>query len=101
TMPRMSGRDAFRHMMEIDPDARILFSTGYSADDLTEVDGSLGLLSKPYRPQELVAAVRAALISTSHPVGWASLRVLRVSSAAVVCYISPGVLSNTRVCICI
>jgi len=61
TMPRMSGRDAFHHMVEINPSARILFSTGYSADDLTEVDGSIGLLSKPYRPQELIAAVRLAL----------------------------------------
>ncbi len=59
-MPRMSGRDAFQHMIEINPLARIMFSTGYSADDLMEVDSSMGLLSKPYRPQELVAAVRHA-----------------------------------------
>jgi PAS domain S-box-containing protein len=69
TMPRMSGRDAFRHMTEIHPAARILFSTGYSADDLAEVDSSAGLLSKPYRPQELVAAVRAALAITPQPIG--------------------------------
>ncbi len=69
TMPRMSGSDASRHMTRIDPDVRILFSTGYSADDLTELDGSRGLLSKPYRPQELVAAVRAALTNTPQPVG--------------------------------
>jgi PAS domain S-box-containing protein len=61
TMPRMSGRDAFQHMIDINPSARIMFSTGYSADDLAEVDSSVGLLSKPYRPQELVAAVRVAL----------------------------------------
>ncbi len=67
TMPRMSGRDAIRYLTEINPSARILFSTGYTADDLTEVDGSMGLLSKPYRPQELVAAVRAAL-TVPHPV---------------------------------
>jgi CheY-like chemotaxis protein len=68
TMPRMSGRDAYRRMAEIDPSARILFSTGYSADDLVEVDGSAGLLTKPYRPQELVAAVRLAL-EDPQPVG--------------------------------
>jgi DNA-binding response OmpR family regulator len=60
TMPRMSGRDAFRHMVEINPTARILFSTGYAADELAELDSSAGLLSKPYRPQDLVAAVRTA-----------------------------------------
>ena len=67
TMPRMSGRDAFRQMIEFDPAARILFSTGYSADDLAEVDGSVGLLSKPYRPHELLAAVRDALDGAPTP----------------------------------
>ncbi|MDB5307351.1 MAG: hypothetical protein JWO38_1553, partial [Gemmataceae bacterium] len=61
TMPRMSGRDAFRHMTRIAPAARILFSTGYSAEDIAELDGALGLLSKPYRPHELLGAVRDAL----------------------------------------
>jgi nitrogen-specific signal transduction histidine kinase/CheY-like chemotaxis protein len=61
TMPRMSGRDAFRHLVELNPNARVLFSTGYSGGDLAELDGSVGLLGKPYRPHELVAAVQAAL----------------------------------------
>jgi two-component system, cell cycle sensor histidine kinase and response regulator CckA len=61
TMPRMSGRDAFRHLVELNPNARVLFSTGYSGGDLEELDGSVGLLGKPYRPHELVAAVKAAL----------------------------------------
>ncbi len=69
TMPRMSGRDAYRLIAEIEPAARIMFSTGYSADDLVEVDGSAGLLTKPYRPHELVAAVRLALDATPQPVG--------------------------------
>jgi CheY-like chemotaxis protein len=61
TMPRLSGRDAFRSMAAIDPDARVMFSSGYSADDLSDVTGAVGLLAKPYRPQELVGAVRRAL----------------------------------------
>jgi two-component system cell cycle sensor histidine kinase/response regulator CckA len=61
TMPRMSGRDAFREMVRLDPSARVLFSTGYSAEDIVELDGAVGLLSKPYRPDELLAAVREAL----------------------------------------
>jgi two-component system, cell cycle sensor histidine kinase and response regulator CckA len=61
TMPRLSGRDAFRSMTAIDPDARVMFSSGYSADDLSDVTGAVGLLAKPYRPQELVSAVRRAL----------------------------------------
>jgi hypothetical protein len=43
------------------PDARVLFSTGYSAEDVAELDGAIGLLSKPYRPHDLLAAVRAAV----------------------------------------
>jgi CheY-like chemotaxis protein len=61
TMPRLSGRDAFRSMAEIAPGARVLFSTGYSTDDLSDVTGAVGMLSKPYRPQDLVSAVQRAL----------------------------------------
>jgi two-component system cell cycle sensor histidine kinase/response regulator CckA len=61
TMPRLSGRDAFRSMTAIAPDARVLFSSGYSSDDLSDVTGAVGLLAKPYRPADLVTAVRQAL----------------------------------------
>jgi CheY-like chemotaxis protein len=67
TMPRMSGRDAFRHIIDMNPQARILFSTGYTADELEEVESAVGLLSKPYRPQELLSAVRAALTISPQP----------------------------------
>jgi PAS domain S-box-containing protein len=61
TMPRMSGRDAYRELVRLDPEARVLFSTGYSAEELAELDGAVGLLNKPYRPDELLAAVAEAL----------------------------------------
>ncbi len=61
TMPRMSGQDTFRALVDLDPSARVLFSSGYSADSLAGTDGSLGLLPKPYRPTELLAAVSAAV----------------------------------------
>jgi PAS domain S-box-containing protein len=67
TMPRMSGPEAYHHLTRIHADARILFSTGYSADNIAELDGALGLLNKPYRPVELVQAVREAFTAT--PVG--------------------------------
>ena len=62
TMPRLSGRDAFRTIAEIDPDACVLFSSGYSSDDLSDVSGAVGLLAKPYRPYDLLLAVRLALV---------------------------------------
>jgi CheY-like chemotaxis protein len=61
TMPRMSGHDALRRFVEIDPAVRVLFSTGYSSLDLADMEGTLGLLAKPYRPSELLAAVQSAL----------------------------------------
>jgi CheY-like chemotaxis protein len=61
TMPRMSGPEAYRHIVRSAPDARVLFATGYSPDDIAELDTAVGLLNKPYRPAELLAAVGDAL----------------------------------------
>lgn len=69
TMPKMSGRDAFRHLIEMDANVRVLFSTGYSADDIVELEGSVGLLSKPYRAQELLTTVQTALATNQLPTG--------------------------------
>jgi two-component system cell cycle sensor histidine kinase/response regulator CckA len=62
TMPRLSGRDAFRQIRAMDPRAKILFSSGYSAEELTDVDGAVGMLAKPYRPAELLKTVRKAIV---------------------------------------
>ncbi len=64
TMPRLSGRDAFLRLKLIDPNVRVLFSSGYSSEDIAEIEGAAGLLSKPYRPNDLLAAVRRALRQT-------------------------------------
>jgi PAS domain S-box-containing protein len=63
TMPRLSGRDTFHQLLSIDPNVRVLFSSGYSAEQMTEADreGVLGFVNKPYRPQGLAQTVRAAL----------------------------------------
>lgn len=66
-MPRLSGREAYRQMITIDPQVRVLFATGYSSGELTELEGALGLLTKPYRPHELLAAVQAALEPAPYP----------------------------------
>jgi DNA-binding NtrC family response regulator len=46
-----------------DPDVSVLVSSGYTAESLTaaETDQTLGFLCKPYRPEDLAAAVRQAL----------------------------------------
>lgn len=70
TMPRLSGRDAFQQMRQIDPGVRVLFSSGYSPEDVSEIDGSAGLLTKPYRPNDLLVAVRKALSPSRGSVGF-------------------------------
>ncbi len=63
TMPRLSGRDAFRRMMQIDPGVRVVFASGYSAEVLGDGERAqaCGFVGKPYRPDDLARTVRAAL----------------------------------------
>jgi two-component system cell cycle sensor histidine kinase/response regulator CckA len=63
TMPRLSGRDALRRLLQIDPGVRVVYSSGYSAEQFAEDgrQGVLGFVNKPYRPQDLAAAVRRVL----------------------------------------
>lgn len=63
TMPRLSGRDAFRQLYQINPDVGVLFASGYSAEQVTEEENalSLGFVSKPYKPEDLANTVRHAL----------------------------------------
>ena len=63
-MPRMSGGEALTEMMAIDPNVRVLISTGFAAQPFEppESDQIVGLMRKPYRPSELVQTVRALLV---------------------------------------
>ena len=59
-MPQMGGVEARERILAIDPAARVLFATGYSADAV-EPRSNLPLIAKPYRPDQLLARVREAL----------------------------------------
>jgi CheY-like chemotaxis protein len=63
TMPQMSGTDAARELLQLNPRVRVLLSSGYAGDHLSmdAVAGVYGFVAKPYRPDDLAAAVRAAL----------------------------------------
>jgi signal transduction histidine kinase/integral membrane sensor domain MASE1/CheY-like chemotaxis protein len=62
TMPRMGGAEAAVELRRVDPDVRIVLSTGYSDQAATAAGaGSLPLLRKPYRREELMARIRQAL----------------------------------------
>ncbi|MBY0523871.1 MAG: PAS domain S-box protein [Gemmataceae bacterium] len=63
TMPRLSGKDTLRQLLLINPLIPVILSSGYSADHIPEIgkEGVYGFVNKPYRPQDLTAAVRVAL----------------------------------------
>jgi CheY-like chemotaxis protein len=63
TMPRLSGRDAFLQLRELDPSVRVLITSGYSAEPLVDTDKShlVGFIQKPFRPEDLAQMVRRAL----------------------------------------
>ncbi|GAB4294961.1 MAG: hypothetical protein Fur0034_03180 [Desulfuromonadia bacterium] len=60
-MPGMGGEDLIRRIREIDPDQRIILSSGYGEEGVSpEMKESprLFFLPKPYTPRELLAMVR-------------------------------------------
>ena len=63
TMPRLAGKDTFVQLAKMDPDVRVLFTSGYSAESpvVGEPGQVLGFLGKPYRPEDLALTIRSAL----------------------------------------
>lgn len=63
-MPKKSGKAAYDEIRRIRPDARALFSSGYSAN-IVQQQGDLGkyaeFISKPVQPAELLKKVRYLL----------------------------------------
>lgn len=61
-MPELDGHGAFFKLKEIDPDVRVLLSSGYvSEEDARDVleAGAVGFLQKPYRMVDLARRMRA------------------------------------------
>ena len=68
TMPVMSGRDAFRTMREINPDVRVILSSGYTVEGDAQAllkEGVLAFIGKPFDHSELSQAVGKALLGDS------------------------------------
>jgi PAS domain S-box-containing protein len=63
TMPILSGHEAFRHLLALNPRVRVLFASGYAVEQLSDLEKELmaGFVNKPYRPNELILAVEEAL----------------------------------------
>lgn len=63
-MPKMGGRECVNHLLQINPQVKVVISTGFSLESIypNPTDGRhFGLLQKPYRLQELSEVVAATL----------------------------------------
>jgi two-component system, cell cycle sensor histidine kinase and response regulator CckA len=63
-MPKMSGRELAARVTALRPDIRVLYSSGYAADEIGEdgiLSDGINFLPKPYVPSKLADAVRDVL----------------------------------------
>ncbi|MEW6510762.1 MAG: PAS domain S-box protein [Bacteroidota bacterium] len=63
-LPRMSGKDMFDRVREIDPSARVILASGYLEPGLKSrlfTAGAKAFIQKPYQPNEVLRVVRDVL----------------------------------------
>jgi len=63
-MPRMDGEETFRELRRLRADARVVLSSGYNQQDVTQRFAGkrlAGFIQKPYRLEDLRRTLRAAL----------------------------------------
>ncbi len=68
-MPRLNGRDCFRAMRKIDPNACIIIASGYAADQSVDEmfeEGLVSFIKKPYRLSELGTLLSQVLHNSEH-----------------------------------
>jgi|GEM_PF-3401646 len=68
-MPKMSGQQAWEKIHEISPDLPVIFSSGYSFNELkknTLIAEKGRLIQKPYTPDQLMDTIAKILDSTSN-----------------------------------
>lgn len=70
-LPKVDGWEAFQRMREINPELKVIFASGYIDERLrTKLlgAGAMGLVQKPYRPDEIVNRVGELLSGMAEPV---------------------------------
>lgn len=63
-MPGIAGSELYYLLKAIDPNVRVLISSGYSSDQKTKqllADGALGLIQKPFSVEELLDKVKGLI----------------------------------------
>jgi len=61
TMPHMDGEQCFREIRQLAPNVRVIMSSGYNEQDVTQRflgKGLAGFIQKPYRLSVLMDALR-------------------------------------------
>lgn len=70
SIPGSSSQELFERLRQIDPDVRVVLSSGYSADQITErylEEGFAGFLRKPYRANTLRELLKSLLDAPPDP----------------------------------
>lgn len=63
-MPHMDGSDCFRELKRINPDIKVIMSSGYNEQEITQRfvgKGLAGFLQKPYQMQGLINMIRKVM----------------------------------------
>ncbi len=70
TIPNgMGGREAIKKLLELDPNAKAIVSSGYSLDPVManhRLHGFAGIIPKPYRPEDLGRMLQEIIAGKSH-----------------------------------
>ncbi len=65
TMPRMGGEEAFHEILQIDPEAKVILSSGYNEQEVVNhvtTRGLAGFIQKPYVRERLAEMFRRILL---------------------------------------
>ena len=60
----MGGKEAVRHILNLDPEAKVVASSGYSEDPVMfdyRKFGFQGVVSKPFKMEDLCAKIKGLL----------------------------------------
>ncbi|WP_100644662.1 response regulator [Alteromonas facilis] len=63
-MPVMGGEEAFKLIKQVNPDAKVLISSGYDSDNVVSgiiKEGVIGVIEKPFRLDALLALIEEAV----------------------------------------
>ncbi|OGW12229.1 MAG: hypothetical protein A2W77_09810 [Nitrospinae bacterium RIFCSPLOWO2_12_39_16] len=69
-MPKKSGKEVYEEIKKISPDIKVIFVSGYTADQIKTKDISedgISLLFKPITPNKLLKKVREVIDSPNNP----------------------------------